>query len=646
MTGTRLETVIILFIVSESKKTRILSQLEARDHQTIHAATQAHLSGQGYPEQSSRMENRMIKIPEQHNRRASSRKSYGWLVFLGILACYALLIIPTVDRLGIGWDEATDLVIAQAYQTPRGMLLGIPWDSSQTRLPMFTVALVFRLFGTSNLLLARFTTVLVGGLTLLGIFVYGKERFNLATGLLAAGLLAINPFFLSFARLAFTESDIYLACTLIWLLVAVSRLQERPSLGWAALSGVLLSLAISSKATALVIVPVACLSFLMSQAFPHKSAVNPRVNDLDSMPALSVWFWSGWVTMTMLVGVLTSRQLDAGDHPRILHLFNYGLVCLGWLITLVWVVRHRNSTAPPIALVAFIAGFSILTFVLFPPEHLGNSGIIRELISRADQEMTFSLGFVMELAALHAFTIFLKSTPVLGLGLLAGFVISLTQWRRRELTLPLLVATAYGLAILLLPLGQTFYTIPLLPILSLLAADQLLRLVLNRRKISFALILGLFWWGVEMKQCYPDYHLNGYQWVGARPFFGRSSIGYRSIVYVPLDGVQQVLEWLNVHAENGQTAQLYIEPWYIVNVLAPDPVYQLTDGFKDNLDAKPDYVVTHIVFSIWQGEGSDTPQGDVFRHPFDVDTLQREYEQVFSVQRAFDLEVASIWRRK
>jgi hypothetical protein len=211
----------------------------------------------------------------------------------------------------------------------------------------------------------------------------------------------------------------------------------------------------------------------------------------------------------------------------------------------------------------------------------------------------------------------------------------------------LLVATAYSIAILLLPLGQTFYPIPLLPILSLLAADQLLRLVLNRRKISFALIiLGLIWWGVEMKQCYPDYHLNGYQWLGARPFFGRSSIGYRSIVYVPSDGVQQAMEWLNVHAKIGQVAQLYVEPWHIVRTVAPDPVYKLTNGITDNLGSKPDYVVIHIGSSIWQGEGSDAPQGDIFRYPYDVGILHKEYEQVFSVRRAFDLEVASIWRRK
>ena len=179
----------------------------------------------------------------------ASGKSQARLIFLGILACYALLIVPTVGRLGIGWDEATDLVIARAYQTPWGMLFGLSWDVSQTRMPMFIAALVFKLSGVTSLILARYTTVLVGGLTLWGIYVYGRERFTLATGLLAAALLAINPFFLTFARLAFTESDMYVACALVWVLVVLRRLEAKPILGWALLSAILLSFAISSKAT-------------------------------------------------------------------------------------------------------------------------------------------------------------------------------------------------------------------------------------------------------------------------------------------------------------------------------------------------------------------------------------------------------------
>ena len=106
------------------------------------------------------------------------------------------------------------------------------------------------------------------------------------------------------------------------------------------------------------------------------------------------------------------------------------------------------------------------------------------------------------------------------------------------------------------------------------------------------------------------------------------------------------MEWLNENAEAGQVALLYLEPWFLVKELAPDAAYEYRSGFDESLNAKPDYVAIHINSTILQGEGNDTPQKSIFRYPFEVDILQNEYKKVFSVRRAFDLEVASIWRRK
>ena len=574
------------------------------------------------------------------------RKPPLWMVLLAMFGLYFSLIIPTLDRLGIGWDEATDLLISRTYMSRSGLLFGSSLDPSQTRLPMFVGALVFRLLGTSSLMIARFTTVVVGGLTLLGVYFLGKEQFNHKTGLLAVGLLAINPFFLSFARLSFTESDVYLACALVWWLVSLVRLKKTNLLGYAALSGILLGLSISSKATVLVIL-LGLPGVLVFWYISRRTIDLPKSEIVNSMPAISIYRWAGVAIIILATGIFLSKHLNAGDFHKIIHLLNYALVWLGWLVTFAWAIRFRRHTAQPIPLFVYMAALALFTFVVFPPEHLVNSSIVQGLVSRARTEITFSFFFVMEVAAMHLFAIILKSTPLLGLGLIAGFLGSLTQLRRPEITLPLLIVVIYGMGILLLPLAQPFYTIPILPILSLLTADQLLRLYSQRRKLSLILIIaGLIWWGIEVKQCYPDYHLNGYQWLGARPFFGRSSIGYRSIVYVPSDGVQQAMEWLNENATEGQVAQLYVGPWHIVKSMAPNPVYELTDGFEKTLEAKPDYIVIHIGEIIWQGEGRDDTQGSIFRYPFDPEVLYKEYEQVLVIRRAFDLEVASVWKRK
>jgi 4-amino-4-deoxy-L-arabinose transferase-like glycosyltransferase len=250
--------------------------------------------------------------PLERQARIDSRTKliYQWLLFLGILALFAILIIPTVNRLGIGWDEEVDLRIARAYLTRSGLFFGIPLDESQTRLPMFIVALVFRFFGASNLLLARLTSIVVGGCTLLGIYLYGKERISPGVGLLAAGLLGINPFFLSFSRLAFTESDVYLACTLTWLLVSLARLQTKPSVGRAVVAGLFLGLSISAKATILVILPAVWFALLSVRFIkPNINLAEINYSIRTTLASRIVWFLALWSVMVLLSGIYSGMSL-------------------------------------------------------------------------------------------------------------------------------------------------------------------------------------------------------------------------------------------------------------------------------------------------------------------------------------------------
>ena len=178
------------------------------------------------------------------------------LPILGVFIIYCLLLLPTVSRQGISWDEQTDIWVARAYlKGSGGWLTGSDIDPTQTRLPAFTVALVYKLLNQSGLLLARYISCIIGALTLVGVYVFCKRRYDTRRGLLACSLLATSPFYLSFARVAFTETDIYLACALAWLLVCVDRLQERASFRRAAWVGVVAGLAISAKFTALAVLP-------------------------------------------------------------------------------------------------------------------------------------------------------------------------------------------------------------------------------------------------------------------------------------------------------------------------------------------------------------------------------------------------------
>jgi len=580
-------------------------------------------------------------------RRASrrvgvDRRGTRWAeaaAFTAILAVYAALLVPTIDRQGIGWDEQVDLTIAGAYLTPGGWLTGSPLDLSQTCLPMFIPAVLFWIVDQADLLLGRWVSALVGALTLLGVYVYGRSHFGVAAGLLGAGLLAINPFFLSFARVAFTESDVYLACAFVWLALATARLASRPSLGPAAGAGVLFGLALSAKATALAIVPAFWLPFIW---VPRDTAGS------RSVPS-SVLASVGWATAFLLIAVAFNRQLASVSNPSSSATGGYLLVLAGWSLLLAFAAHRREVPAAPLVLAAFVTALGLLTAFVVPPEHLANPGILASLGTRAEHEGGLRLSFMAEAGALHLACIGLKSSLALGAGLLLGVPAALTQWwTRRELRVPLLLAGGYLAGLVMLPLAQVFYAVPLLPLLSLLAADQFLRLLRARKRLGALLAaIVVTCCAVEIVRCYPDYNLNGYQWVGERVLFGRSSIGYQSLVMTPSDGVEQSVAWLNDHARRGETAVLFVEPLHIVRATARRNLYQLVTGTEAALRKEPAYVVTHINASIDNGWGADdTPRGGVIKPPYDAAFLTTRYAKVFSVRRAFGIEVASIWKHR
>ena len=57
-------------------------------------------------------------------------------------------------------------------------------------------------------------------------------------------------------------------------------------------------------------------------------------------------------------------------------------------------------------------------------------------------------------------------------------------------------------------------------------------------------------------------------------------------------------------------------------------------------ESTPDEFPEHVI----HGYGDDDPS-EVFAVPYDASLLRRDFRKVHSVERAFDLEVAAVWRR-
>ncbi len=577
--------------------------------------------------------------------RSASRKPASYLCL--VLLVYSLLLLPTVTRQGISWDEQTDLDIARSYiSRPYGWLRGSESDPSQTRLPMYVVAVAYTLLNTDDLYTARLVSCLVGALTIVGVYAACGRDYDHRRGVLAGAILATSPFFLSFARTAFTETDVYVACAFAWLLVCMSHLRERGTVGWAAVTGVVLGLGLSAKFTAVVLFPAVVLQ---AQSFPKaprgetlsKGQVTSGAMLLSLMAAFILFGWAGINS--------TSPPFREGPMLR----FHACLALLGWGAVLAWAARHRSRTAQPLTLAGFVVLLSLGTFMVLPPVHTTNPSIIVGLIERYSGQMGWNPSFTWEAAVLHLACVVFKSSPLIGAGLLIAVVAGLAQWKAKPRSrFPVMVVLLYVLGLVLLPIAQTFYMIPLLPILAILASDQFLALWSRRTAaaaIGGAAAVVLI---VDLCRCYPDYNLNGFQWLGARFLAGRPTIGYRSVVQTTSDGVEQVVGWLCQNARRGERVVAYVHPWHIVEAACPERAFRITHGVWESVRTRPDYVITHInheiraSWSAWlAGYEFSAAAESVFWEPYDAEWLHSRYTQVATVRRAFGIEMATIWER-
>ncbi len=575
------------------------------------------------------------------------KRPLPWLAAIVLL--YLALLLPTVNRYGIGWDELTDLRIARSYLPPEGGWLGgSTFDPANTRLPMYATAIVFALTGTESLMVARLVSCAMGALTIVGTYFFCRREYGWKKGLLASAILAVNPYFLSFSRIAFTESDLFFTCALIWVMVFLSVLAEKRTAGWAVATALVLGLAISSKASALALYP-AVFIFLLFRA--GKGKKGGRVAGFLYVTLLLSVLLLGGLVAGWRIERLTGMARSSGNFVG----FHYLFVFLCWLaIVLYWFLR-RGTVLKPFVLVCFVLVFAFLTFIVIPPAHTTSPEIVDFLFGPSLSDYSGQgLAFVPEAATLLFGSVLFKSSLLIGGWLLLSLLITAVEFpRRKEVRLPLLVFLFYLIFILKMPWTEPWFMIPLMPIFAAFGADQFFRVFERKRFVAVALgaaAVGLL--VVDLLLCYPDYNFNGHQWLGSRYLAGKSTVGYRSIVQTTSDGVEQAIRWANENIEEGATVVGYIRPRHIFRELCPNPRFQVVNGFKrwrkrwDYAFDEADYVITTLDADIRHGFRDDNPEGSIYQYRYDRPRLEKEFEKVFSVKRAFGFEVGTVWKRK
>jgi hypothetical protein len=555
----------------------------------------------------------------------------------------------------VNWDEQTDLNVAGDYAASRGGLVyGSEIDAINTRLPMYTMGVLLRLHDDESLLLARLLSVFLSALTIVGVYVFCRLELDRKRGLIAALLLATSPYFLFFGKLALTEGDVWITLGLTWVLVAAAWYRQRRAVGRLALLGLAVGLAMSAKISGVALVPAAA-SFIALDGRARDPTADPVPELAESSRSLLLiastasLAWVVLVVLTSFRGTSDSAAVVAAAaiHPVVR--WTAGLLVA--IPVASWVIAHRNHRLSPFAGILLCVLVAGLVFLLIPPVHVTNPHILaalrRQLLTSS---FGHDFGFTAEAGFFHFATVAIKSSPVIGLGLWAGLVFELARIRSRPgLCFPVLAGGFYCGFLLLLPWAQTMYMRPVLPALTIIAADAVVRWhrrssVAVRSLAALAALVLLF----DITTSYPDLNLVGHPWLGERYLAGRSTLGYRGIVQTGADGIEQSLQWVSEHATPEENIITVYGEVHITEAVLAESGLKTTSMLHEPADLREaNWVITSLNWDIEPRSEAAANTKTIYGYPhYDRSLLEREFEKVFAVDRAYGVEVAAVWQRR
>ena len=176
------------------------------------------------------------------------RNVYHWVMqLLYLLAFYFLLLLFNLTRLPIFNDEAIYLDWAWSFTHYPGHLFDSLLDAKQPL--MIWIFAVFENIFTDPLLAGRFVSVLVGCVTLLGIYSVTNRLLGSKGAILASLLYTIIPIFVFYNRQALMEAGV--ACVGIWSFYYLLNLIQDYKFRDAAMLGVILGVGFLIKTSAI-----------------------------------------------------------------------------------------------------------------------------------------------------------------------------------------------------------------------------------------------------------------------------------------------------------------------------------------------------------------------------------------------------------
>ncbi|HET7100560.1 MAG TPA: glycosyltransferase family 39 protein, partial [Terriglobia bacterium] len=270
---------------------------------------------------------------------AKPRLAFG-LGFIATFGAVALLHYPLL-RLPYLWDEAGYYILAALDFLRHGLL--IPQSTLTTgHTPLLSIclALAWRLAGYAPLV-TRLTMVAFAAATLVALYALGRTMASRETAFWACILLGLSPLFFAQSTLALLDLPAAFTTTLaVWALL-------RRRMGWFAVAA---SLAVLTKETAIVIVPVAVVFVWLFRTPPGKSTWLWLATPVVTLGAWAAYYhhltgyWAGGATYLQynLYSTLEPGRIAASLLRRLYQVFIAGF---NWLLVAAALLGYRRVKA-------------------------------------------------------------------------------------------------------------------------------------------------------------------------------------------------------------------------------------------------------------------------------------------------------------
>jgi len=540
------------------------------------------------------------------------------------------------------WDEAIDRHIAIGLRDHPLVGETPALDASQTRLPMYATAMLFRLTGRDDVAVARIASCMAGAVTVFATGMLGGLLFGGGVGAVAAVLLALSPYFIGFSRIAMTEGDVFFACMMTLAITSFVLYLRRSSMPRCVATAVFTAGAVGAKFHGLVLVLAFAVIMHFSRtgiAFTTRAPVW-RIRRFQSLLAV------GWA--------IAGLTLVTAHYSTNWAVFGWVLLMLLWMYTIAYGLINEAIDARPWPALISLLALAGLSFFVLMPVHLLQPAILRELVRRAiSWDHRVPLALAVDHLRLYSGIVLFKLTLPLGILTLVGILWAALRERDEPKWRPaVLTVIWYGIALCFLPLRQSFYLMGVYPLIMILLAgmlDQVAKWARNYSKqmrtawmVAATLLLGHYAWRV--RSVYPDFHLHGSATVGDR-WLGASALGYRNLIQTPSDGVESLIAWCKQNVKPGQRVVSYLWEDHIIAPLVADAKFEFVPrGVTEDSDTLPppppiddaDYVLVHINNRLGYGDRPpDMP---------DAQTLADHFKPVYTFQRS-GLELAWVYER-